>query len=480
MVALGFDGRRIIGITTILALFAGSVVRADDDLPPDESSPVSIGRDLFEREWLPKDPRSPNGDGLGPLFNESSCVACHNQGGVGGAGSAARNVHLVVADTFETPNPTEREAMKASLLQVHPTLRPGKSLIIHRFSTSPTYPEWRNRMDGLNASLTIPFIGEGFGVDFGPIKSKGKGSATANPEGKKLRESLLAQVVGSETKHSNARMSNGVHLTLTQRNTPPLFGAGLLDSIPDHVITMMEKNRDLHWPGVKGVASRDAEGNVGRFGWKAEKAHLRDFVAQACAQELGLHLDEVPQPIDPENPYYVSPGSDMTAQQVDHLTAFVASLPQPRQRPTLEKVEDERVTTGRDHFKEVGCAVCHRPRLGDVSNAYTDLLLHDMGPQLSNNGQYGRAFGDQNAGGSNKTRKAKTKEIVATDAQWRTPPLWGLRDSAPYLHDGRADTIEEAIALHSGEAEPSAKAYFNLSAAQRGEIQTFLKTLVAP
>ncbi len=68
----------------------------------------------------------------------------------------------------------------------------------------------------------------------------------------------------------------------------------------------------------------------------------------------------------------------------------------------------------------------------------------------------------------------------ANELEWRTPPLWGLRDSAPYLHDGRAATVADAVALHGGEGHAAAQAYARLSEDEREQVELFLKTLAAP
>ena len=94
---------------------------------------------------------------------------------------------------------------------------------------------------------------------------------------------------------------------------------------------------------------------------------------------------------------------------------------------------------GRRLFAEVGCASCHTPSLGEVRGIYSDLLLHDMGQTLSDSGEYYGIDGPDSPGGP-------------SPGEWRTPPLWGFRDSGPYLHDGRAQTLEEAVALHGGQA----------------------------
>ncbi len=122
---------------------------------------------------------------------------------------------------------------------------------------------------------------------------------------------------------------------------------------------------------------------------------------------------------------------------------------------------------GRRLFTEVGCVFCHTPTLGQVQGIYSDLLLHDLGQSLSDSGSsYGIDGPD--------TPQAPTPR------EWRTPPLWGYRDSGPYLHDGRADNLEEAVALHEGQAKASAKRFFGLPAQERAQVEAFLKSLVAP
>src|SRR5262249_34807511 len=61
-----------------------------------------------------------------------------------------------------------------------------------------------------------------------------------------------------------------------------------------------------------------------------------------------------------------------------------------------------------------------------------------------------------------------------------TPPLWGYRDSGPYLHDGRAEDLEEVVALHGGQSHASARRFFALSSEDRFRVEAFLKSLVAP
>ncbi len=122
---------------------------------------------------------------------------------------------------------------------------------------------------------------------------------------------------------------------------------------------------------------------------------------------------------------------------------------------------------GRRLFDEVGCASCHAPSLGDVRGIYSDLLLHEMGQALSDSGEYYGSEDPNSPGGP-------------SPGEWRTPPLWGYRDSGPYLHDGRAETLEEVVALHGGQGTSAAQAFFALTPEKRSSIEAFLKSLVAP
>jgi CxxC motif-containing protein (DUF1111 family) len=154
------------------------------------------------------------------------------------------------------------------------------------------------------------------------------------------------------------------------------------------------------------------------------------------------------------------------------LTRFVASLPRPNVRPADSTEQAGAIERGRQLFASADCAVCHRPKLGDVDGIYSDLLLHDMGHELSDSGSYTVL----EIGSKDKSKQPR----AANELEWRTPPLWGLRDSAPYLHDGRAATVADAVALHGGEGIAAAQKYNRLSEKERKEVELFLQTLAAP
>jgi CxxC motif-containing protein (DUF1111 family) len=262
---------------------------------------------------------------------------------------------------------------------------------------------------------------------------------------------------------------------------------------------------------------RSAQGGVGRFGWRGQTATLRDFVLTACANELGLETAGHSQARDPLRTAYRAPGDDISTEECDALVAYVAALPKPRTDRPAHRDEDDTIDLGEAAFHSVGCADCHRERLENVVGIYSDLLLHDLGPRLadpvgalpaplsgSRSGlgcgapsptQVARTQAPQvqtvqdastppapsgySGAGSISLASSKSRRTTPPEQEWRTPPLWGVRDSAPYLHDGRAATLAEAIELHAGEAEFAVDKYHSLPKSRRAALVAFLQTLAA-
>jgi CxxC motif-containing protein (DUF1111 family) len=247
-----------------------------------------------------------------------------------------------------------------------------------------------------------------------------------------------------------------------------------------------------------GRVSRLPDGKIGRFGWKGQIASLRDFTLTACAVELGLNVPGHEQAVVPYKPDYRPPGLDMNERECEALVSFLASLPAPTRTHSPDPENVKYLAVGEKLFAETGCAACHLPRLGDVDGIYSDLLLHKMGPALADAGTYGfvppddeddqpvpsappgsgAASTDGAAPGPTPAPKLRTRG--PRRSEWRTPPLWGMRDSGPYLHDGRAETIEQAIAMHGGEALQSTNHFFKLPHEKRQQLIGFLKSLTAP
>ena len=418
---------------------------------------LAQGRELFMREWVPGDSRSHGGDGLGPLYNETSCVACHSLGGPGGAGSASKNVDIV------TMLRGRRVSMPAGarLEEFHPGFSSSPSVMLHRFGTDPDYRIWRLRRVA--------------GVEFADMAKEGGAR-----EMEQIREMISLRprdprAIGFSASRPPSRGLNRVTgtvllstiATLTRRNAPPLFGAGLIDSVPAEVIRAAAARPIPQFPEIKGRPAVLKDRSVGRFGWKSQTPSLKEFVESACAMELGLEVPTHHQARPPHDFTNRENGLDLNQGECDALTSYVSNLPAPIEREAPRTKELANSVAGRKLFDRVGCTACHMPRLGSVEGIYSDLLLHDMGTDLADSGSYYGSIESPSAEG------AKSQE-------WRTPPLWGCRDSGPYLHDGRADTLEEAVAMHGGEGEKSAKLYFQLDMRERFQIQSFLNSLAAP
>ena len=259
-------------------------------------------------------------------------------------------------------------------------------------------------------------------------------------------------------------------LSVSQRNSTALFGAGLIDRIPEAAIEAAAAQEAAQSPRTAGRVAKLPNQRIGRFGWHAQQASLANFALTACAVELGLSVPGHPQAGNPLDPKYQSPGLDMTLKECAQLVAYLAALPRPEE-PQAGKPQ---VEEGRRLFERIGCADCHRANLGDVNGLYSDLLMHDLGTGLKGAG-YG-AFVPEAAAAAVQP----AGQPWHGNFEWRTPPLWGVASSAPYLHDGRAATLREAILLHGGQAEASADKFRELLQPDQQGLIVFLSSLVAP
>jgi CxxC motif-containing protein (DUF1111 family) len=453
-----WGNRTKVGGCVVALLILAGVSPADDaksEKEPVSAEQIAAGHELFLREWKVDDPLSVAGDGLGPMYNATSCAKCHRLGGIGGAGPNDDNVDLI---TLKAPAKVTvaNDDLRQQVAAFHPALAIGQlsaTTVLHRFSPDPDYDAWRGRFLSASRRARLP----------------------------------LAQIANLTTgaskrplKHINpVRQLDGMAYQHSERNTPALFGAGLIDRLPDSVFNEMMAS---HKNGVSGRVPRIARGKVGRFGWRGQTENLHEFVLGACAVELGLEAPGRSQPIDPLQVRFDRPlslvrhGLDISDEQCKSLTQFVAHLPPPRQLMPADEVEAQTVARGEKQFEKIGCADCHVRQVADISGIYSDLLLHDMGegledpmPATSGSASY--------YGGADSLLVKVPPELRR---EWRTPPLWGVRDSAPYLHDGRAPTFAEAIAWHGGEAAKSARDFRQLDKDDQEGIIAFLTCLAAP
>jgi mono/diheme cytochrome c family protein len=202
--------------------------------------------------------------------------------------------------------------------------------------------------------------------------------------------------------------------------------------------------------------------------------------------ELGLQNAGHAQADDPLNPRRHLAGNDLSQAHCDALLAFVAALPAPSRLPAAGRLEAELLNEGERLFESTGCSACHVRDVGNVRGIYSDLLLHDMGPALEDplpafpdHIKVGtRSTGSSGYGGGSVDIFADIPSNIRRE--WKTPPLWGVRDSAPYLHDGRARTLAEAIVAHGGQAESSVNNFKGLDYLSRTRLIAFLNSLGAP
>jgi CxxC motif-containing protein (DUF1111 family) len=249
------------------------------------------------------------------------------------------------------------------------------------------------------------------------------------------------------------------------RSTPDIFGFGLLDAVPDSEIEALADPDDRDGDGVSGRPNHFFDGRLGRFGRKALVPTLREFNAGAFPVEQGITTPDAPaeqtiggQPL----PDGVDPTAEpeIAGEAVSLANDFVRFSAPPAPRPLGAAAK-----RGRSLFVQIECQRCHVPALKTGNNpvkalrnktvyAYSDLLLHDMGPALAD-----ICLGD------------------ATPSEFRTEPLMGAGLATSFLHDGRAKTLEEAIRLHGGEASRSRRRFEALSAKQRESLLEFLRSL---
>jgi Tol biopolymer transport system component len=252
------------------------------------------------------------------------------------------------------------------------------------------------------------------------------------------------------------------------RDPPALFGLGLIEAIADESILRRADPDDRDGDGISGRPNLIA-GRVGRFGRKAQTVGLREFAGDAYLTEMGITSPDFPFEVAPQgNPPACDPvpdpeddGSNVAAF-VDFLT-LLAPIPAGRY-PSADARRE--ATAGGRVFRQLRCGTCHEPRLRlprDFGVArgirraalFTDLLLHDMGATLADGIPQGDASG----------------------SEFRTAPLAGVGWTAPYLHDGRAATLDAAILAHDGEARASRDAFSALPEDEKTRLRAFLRSL---
>lgn len=257
---------------------------------------------------------------------------------------------------------------------------------------------------------------------------------------------------------------------VTELRAPALYGIGLVEAIEDEDILIKADPDDQDGDGISGRPGLGPDGSLGRFGNKAQHATLSEFIENAIRGEMGLTtpahpVEEMPNGLPlPEGSDPV-PDPEIETSDLTLLSAYIGFLAQPPRR-TLDSPEDQAASEeGRQIFANIGCATCHTPTLvtGNHQSAalnrkrfriYSDLLLHDMGPEL-----------------------ASICAPGASPSEWRTTRLVGLYLRSEFLHDGRARSVRDAILMHGGEAESARYRFQDLTPELQQSVLLFLRTL---
>ena len=376
--------------------------------------------------------------GLGPIYNNVSCINCHSRDGRGRP----------------------------------PGIDEGLVSLLFRLSL----PKAEDSVAG-KPPTPVP----GFGTQL-----NNRAIVEANPEGKvkiEYIEQTLTTADGTRVhlRHPNYTLTETYqplpeNVEVSPRVAPAVFGLGLLEAIPENAILTYADEADVDGDGISGkpnyvwdvVAQRYT---LGRFGWKANQPTLLQQVAAAYNDDMGittsLFFVENSAGQSQLTEHSVTP--EVSDEILEVVTFYVQTLAVPARRD----IDDPQVKQGEQLFAEAQCANCHVPTLRtsvlagvpSVSNQtihpYTDLLLHDMGPDLADN----------------------RPDFHASGREWRTPPLWGIglvrrvNGHTNFLHDGRARDLMEAILWHGGEAEASRQTVKQMSKAERDALIAFLESL---
>lgn len=373
--------------------------------------------------------------GLGPIFNNSSCISCHPRDGRASfpANMIARSGLLI------------RSSIPGTDAHGGPLHVPGFGLQIQNQALFGYVPE---------ANYAVAF------QEFTEVLSDGTVV--------KLRKPVFSLI--------NTYIALPGNVQLSPRIGPPVFGLGLLEAIPEADILAMQDADDADGNGISGRANYvwdpiAQQTVLGRFGWKANTATLRVQCAAAYVEDMGITNIIFSE----ETGFGQLNGDDglgddpeLSAAILDQVVLYCKTLAVPAPRG----IDNQQVREGAAIFERINCASCHKPKQktgwSEISALsfqtfypYTDMLLHDMGEGLADN----------------------RPDFLANGREWKTRPLWGIgltqlvNGHTDFLHDGRARNLTEAILWHGGEALSSKDKFKALSKKEREALLVFLNSL---
>ncbi|PQA78403.1 thiol oxidoreductase [Rhodoferax sp. TS-BS-61-7] len=415
-----------------------------------ENARFAVGNSFFRRNWVEAPASTTARDGLGPHFIARSCGGCHVQDGRGAP----------------------------------PDFRKG-------LSDPPV---------ALLMRLSVPGVGAHGGVVPDPVYGDQLNNAAiqgVQPEGQiRIRYQTLRGQFADGTPYtlrkplySLTQLAYGPlapGAMISPRIAPQMAGVGLLEAIPESDILANAAAQAAAAGPIKGQPNHVWDDfaqaqRVGRFGWKANQASLASQTAGAFLGDIGItspqHPDEACT-LTQKDCLAAPRGAQGKAPEIDERTLADVIFYQATLAPAARRnVNDAKVVRGQALFAQAQCSACHRPsyttgaapfpRLSSTKVQglkiwpYTDLLLHNMGPDLAD----GRP------------------DYAANGQQWKTPPLWGVglihdvNGHRRLLHDGRANGVLEAILWHGGEAQGAKNNVLQLNARDRQALVAFVESL---
>ncbi|MFC3149541.1 di-heme oxidoredictase family protein [Litoribrevibacter euphylliae] len=452
----GFDNREIQqgGDNSTTTMTHDAFSKPSTQLRGSLRADFKVGNSFFKNPWVVAPASTDARDGLGSLFNVNACQSCHIKDGRGHA-------------------PTDASDRADSMLI--------------RLSILPQNQEHQTLLDaGKMASIAEPNYGGQFQDQsvFG-VKPEGRIAVTwkevkisfADGEEVSLRKpAFKLEKLAYGDLHPDTKMS--------PRVAPPMIGLGLLEAIDAKDIMSLQDLEDTNKDGISGKANwvvdaRTGDLVLGRFGWKAGQPSLEQQGAGAFNGDMGLSTSLFPNEnctSAQEDCLKATTGSrngepEVSDQILDAVTFYSQNLAVPVRRDA----DSPNVLKGKALFFDAGCQSCHTPAYktsaatnidkhlrNQVIFPYTDMLLHDMGEDLSDGGH---------------------TEFLAQGNEWRTPPLWGIgmtekvNGHTEFLHDGRARNVMEAVLWHGGEAEQSKQSVLKMSKQERAHLVEFLNSL---
>ncbi|MGC9402956.1 di-heme oxidoredictase family protein [Vibrio genomosp. F10] len=428
------------------------------------------GNKFFEEPWAQAVGSVSSQDGLGPLFNNNACQDCHIRDGRGHASKAEKGMRgtdfnsMLLRASKSDITQEQQDAINQSLMANVPDTCIGGQLQ-HQSNF------------GIAKEATQAVSYQYYHVEF------------SDGESVELRRPTW------HVKAQGCDINNDT--VLSARVAPQMIGLGLLALIDEAQILAQQDIEDKDNNGISGRANfvwsvdEDAVA-LGRFGWKAGQPTIRQQTAGAFLGDMGLTTElfttENCMPHQKDCLAAPSGNGDMTGEYshevsskvLEKVVFYSSHLSVPERRNAY----DEKVLAGKALFNDIGCHQCHTesyttqqskefPELsGQKIYPYTDMLLHDMGLELTDFDKHSK-FVQGNI----------QVEFLAQANEWRTAPLWGLGlaqtvdPNATFLHDGRARTIMEAILWHGGEASTQQQAVLQLDKAQRESLMVFLNDL---